>query len=74
MVSGGARGVDQVSMQSALDAGGKVIGIVADSLLKKSISKQAREALAANRLLLLSPYNPDARFTVGSAMGRNKLI
>lgn len=74
VVSGGARGVDQISMHSALDAGGWVIGIVADSLLKKSISKQAREALAANRLLLLSPYHPDARFTVGSAMGRNKLI
>jgi predicted Rossmann fold nucleotide-binding protein DprA/Smf involved in DNA uptake len=74
VVSGGARGVDQISMNAALDAGGVTIGVLAENLLKKSVERSARQAIADGRLLLLSPYHPNARFTVGTAMGRNKLI
>lgn len=74
VVSGGARGVDQVSMHSALDDGGTSIGVLAENLLKKSLEKRARHAIAEGRLLLISPYHPNARFTVGTAMGRNKLV
>ena len=74
VVSGGARGVDQVSMESALDAGGTAIGIMADNLLKKSLWKKFRKAIAAKRLLLISPYHPEAPFRAWAAMGRNKLI
>ncbi|MBI3985800.1 MAG: DNA-protecting protein DprA [Lentisphaerae bacterium] len=74
VVSGGARGVDQIAMTSALEAGGIVIGILADTLLRRSVSREAREALSGGRLLLISPYHPEAGFNVGNAMGRNKLI
>ncbi len=74
VVSGGARGVDQVSMESALGAGGTAIGIMADNLLKKSLGKNFRKAIAARRLLLISPYHPEAPFKGWAAMGRNKLI
>jgi len=74
VVSGGARGVDQISMETALDAGGTSIGIVADNLLKKSLGKKFRKAIASKRLLLISPFHPGARFTVWNAMDRNKLI
>ena len=74
VVSGGARGVDQISMTAALEAGGVTIGVLADTLLKKSLERKNRKAIADGRLLLLSPYHPNARFTVGTAMGRNKLI
>lgn len=74
VVSGGARGVDQISMTAALDAGGITVGILADNLLKKSVERKYRNAIADGRLLLISPYHPNARFTVGTAMGRNKLI
>lgn len=74
VVSGGARGVDQIAMRSALEAGGKTIGVLADNLLKASIERHARYAIAEGQLLLISPYHPQARFAVGSAMGRNKLI
>ena len=74
VVSGGARGVDQVAMTSALEAGGVVLGILADTLLRRSVSREARYALSDGRLLLLSPYHPEAGFNVGNAMGRNKLI
>lgn len=74
VVSGGARGVDQIAMTGALEAGGVVLGVLADTLLRRSVSREARVALADGRLLLLSPYHPEAGFNVGNAMGRNKLI
>jgi predicted Rossmann fold nucleotide-binding protein DprA/Smf involved in DNA uptake len=74
VISGGARGVDQIAMASALDASGIVIGVLADTLLRRSVTRDARNALADGRLLLVSPYHPEAGFTVGNAMGRNKLI
>ena len=74
VVSGGARGVDSIAMESALQSGGTVLAVLPDSLLKKSLQKAERSALAADTLLLLSPYHPEASFSVGAAMGRNKLI
>ena len=38
------------------------------------MSREARDFLADRRLLLISPYHPEAGFNVGNAMGRNKLI
>ncbi len=74
VVSGGAKGVDRIAMSSALEAGGTVVGILADTLLERSVARDARYALSDGRLLLLSPYHPEAGFNVGNAMGRNKLI
>jgi len=74
IVSGGARGVDQIAMNAALNAGGIAIGVVAENLLRKSIERTARNAIADGRLLLISPYHPNAHFTVGTAMARNKFI
>jgi len=74
VVSGGAKGVDQVSMTAALSYGGESVGILSDSLLKASASKAYREGLRNNKLVLLSPFYPEAGFSVGNAMARNKYI
>ena len=74
VVSGGARGVDQFAMKSAVTSGGRVIGILADQLLKATLASAAREGIYEGRMLLISPYHPEARFNVGHAMSRNKLI
>lgn len=74
VVSGGARGVDQAAMQGALEAGGAVTGVLADSLEKASLNRANREALLQGALVLTSPYDPSAGFNVGHAMQRNKLI
>lgn len=74
IVSGGARGVDQVAMLSALNAGGKVIGVMADGLFKAAVAGKYREGIREKRLVLVSPFYPEARFNVGNAMGRNKLV
>jgi predicted Rossmann fold nucleotide-binding protein DprA/Smf involved in DNA uptake len=74
IVSGGARGVDEHSMVEALTLNGFSMGILADSLLKKASSKIYRESIVNNKLVLVSPYNPEVGFNVGNAMGRNKFI
>jgi len=74
VVSGGAKGVDQVSMLSALKAGGGCIGVLADSLFRSSASKVYREYLANQQLVLVSPFYPEAGFNTGNAMARNKYI
>ena len=74
VVSGGARGVDAAVMSGALAAGGTVIGVVADTLLERSLSRDARAGLVEGRLLLVSPYYPEAGFNTGNAMARNKMI
>ena len=74
LVSGGARGVDQLSMNAAFQAGGCVVGILADSLVRKIKKSDVRQAIYEGQTVMCTPYNPDAPFSVGNAMGRNKLI
>lgn len=73
-VSGGARGTDRVAMQAALEAGGHAVGILADSLGRTIRQPDVREFVTDGRLVLLTPYRPDNGFSVGAAMGRNKMI
>ena len=72
LYSGGAKGVDTLSMESALEARGTAVGVLADSLEK--VVRIHQEALRRGDLCLVTPYSPDAGFSVGSAMGRNRLI
>lgn len=73
-VSGGARGVDESSMLGAMNAGGAVVGILADSLLKASTSAKYRSGLMNGNVVLVSPFNPEAGFSRFNAMDRNKYI
>ena len=74
LVSGGARGVDRAAMRGALDSRGRVAGVLADGLEKAAMLREHREVLMDGRLVLICPYDPAARFQVGHAMQRNKLI
>lgn len=73
-VSGGARGVDESSMLGAMNAGGAVVGILADSLLRASTSAKYRSGLMNGNVVLVSPFNPEAGFNRFNAMDRNKYI
>ena len=74
VVSGGARGIDQASMRGALEAGGRVVGVLSNDLQRAALRREHREVLMDGRLALVSPYDPAAGFNVGNAMRRNKLI
>ncbi len=74
LVSGGARGIDQAAMRGALEAGGKVAGVLADSLERAVLQREHRNMLLDQQLVLISPYDPSAGFNVGHAMQRNKLV
>jgi DNA processing protein len=72
LYSGGAKGVDTLSAESALEARGTAVSVLADSLARAA--KSQKEALSRGDLCLVTPYSPSAGFSVGAAMGRNRLI
>ena len=72
LYSGGAKGVDTISTDSALEARGTAVSVLADSL--ERAAKSRKEALSRGDLCLVTPYSPNAGFSVGAAMGRNRLI
>ncbi len=74
IVTGGAKGIDQISMQEALETGGFVICYIADSMLRKIKDKIILQGIMDGKLVLLSSSKPDAVFNVGMAMMRNKYI
>lgn len=65
LVSGNARGADRAAQESCLKAGGRVISMVADELIKWS----PRE-----NILYLSEEDFDAPFTTQRAISRNRCI
>lgn len=74
IVSGAARGVDEMAMLSCANEGGTAVGVVAESLLKLSIRREFRESILAGRMTLVSSFDPDAGFSVPNAMARNRWV
>lgn len=73
IVSGSARGVDRESMGASLNVGGTVIGVEHSGLKKSALERGLRDYFRSS-LVLISPYAPEAGFSIGNAMGRNKLV
>lgn len=65
LVSGNARGADQTAQEACLEAGGAVISVVADRLLRHAIRRN---------FLYVSEDGPDLPFSAGRALRRNRLI
>lgn len=74
VISGGAKGVDRAAMLGALEEGGTCVGVLAADLARIAASPSLRDYLLDDKLCLISPYHPQSGFTVGNAMGRNKVI
>lgn len=72
--SGGAKGVDTISEQTAIYAGSAVVCFLADSLLAKIRKKEIIDSITQGRMLLISDVKPDAGFSSARAMNRNKYI
>ena len=65
LVSGNARGADRTAQESCLDAGGKVICVVADELWKQPLREN---------VLYLSEDDFEASFSAQRALSRNRVI
>lgn len=65
LVSGNARGADKTAQESCLEAGGKVISVVADELWKQPLQKN---------VLYLSEDDFEASFSAQRALSRNRVI
>jgi predicted Rossmann fold nucleotide-binding protein DprA/Smf involved in DNA uptake len=74
VISGAARGVDITAMLAATEAGGTAVGVLADSLERFAAKRDLREQIVEENLTLFTSYHPTARFNVGNAMRRNRLI
>ena len=74
VVSGGARGVDQLAMNSAYQADGGVVGVLADSLEMRIRKPDVLAALDGGQTCLLTQQAPSSGFSPAAAMSRNKLI
>ena len=74
LYSGGARGVDRIATQAALEARGTAVSVLAHGLERAIRAVDARPRLVRGDLALVTPYVPHAGFSAGAAMGRNKLI
>lgn len=74
VVSGGAKGIDNAAMYGVIEAGGYGCEVLAEDLFGTAIDSNRRRAIMSQQLLLISAYDPNARFSVGHALQRNKLI
>lgn len=71
--SGRARGLDPAALRGALQAGDKVIGVLADGLAKASLERDYRAPLLAGRLVLLSATDPGAEPSEAGTLLANAL-
>ena len=74
VVSGAAKGIDRAAMGGALAAGGQAIGVLASGLARAATQRDNRMSLLDGRLVLVSAYDPAARFFAGHAMERNHTV
>lgn len=74
VVSGGAKGVDAVALNAAIAHGGTVIALMTDGVRRAMRKGALRRLVGDGQAVLAAPVHPDAGFTVGNAMARNKLI
>lgn len=74
VVSGLSRGVDSLATFGAINAGGKAIAVIADSLEKVLRMRDVRKNVADGNLLVVTPQHPRTGFSIGAAMARNKYI
>ena len=65
LVSGNARGADKTAQESCLNAGGRVISVVADELWKQPLREN---------ILYLSEDDYEAAFSAQRALSRNRVI
>ncbi|MCU4885128.1 DNA-processing protein DprA [Bacillus cereus] len=74
IISGGAKGIDTMAVETALQHGGKAVVFPADGLEKWVKKSTIRQYIINGQLLLMSNQRLNAPFSGSYAMQRNKFI
>lgn len=74
VISGYASGVDMAAHKAALAAGGTTVIVLPEGIDHFRIKKEVTECWDWNRILVISQFAPEMRWTVFRAMGRNQVI
>ncbi|MGL6100148.1 MAG: DNA-processing protein DprA [Fusobacteriaceae bacterium] len=74
IVSGFAKGIDKIAFESSLEYGGTTIAVLPEGINNFKISSQYYQNFVNGNILILSTFPPDAVWTTGYAMERNKYI
>jgi DNA protecting protein DprA len=74
VVSGHARGVDTAAHKTALEANCGTIIVAAEGVLGFKLREELKKISKPDQLLIVSEFNPNAKWTVINAMTRNKTI
>ena len=72
VISNDMRGVDREAVSATLEGSGRAIIVMSDRLEKAVGAKRYRDALAENRLTMVTPFSPNAAFSVANAIRVNR--
>ena len=64
----------ETAMSGALHVEGTVVGVLADSLLRRTAEARYRPHIMSGDLTLVSPFHPEAESRAGHATGRNRCV
>jgi DNA processing protein len=74
VVSGGARGTDEVAHLAAIRADTGTIVVLPTGILKPKLRREFSAHLQSGKVLLVSEFIPEQGWTAGCAMQRNRLL
>lgn len=72
VISSDMRGVDREAVSSVLDRSGRVVIVLSDRLEKTVVAKRYRDALSEGLLVMVTPFSPNAGFSVANAIRVNR--
>jgi predicted Rossmann fold nucleotide-binding protein DprA/Smf involved in DNA uptake len=72
VISSDMRGVDREAVSSVLNRSGRVVIVLSDRLEKTVAAKRYRDALADGLLAMVTPFSPNAGFSVANAIRVNR--
>ncbi len=74
VVSGAAKGIDTAAHRTALAGGGTTIVVAPEGLLNFRLRSEVKELATPSNTLILSEFQPNARWSAANAMTRNHTI